>query len=62
MRTAWLLGSVLAVLAVFALSTRAEDSGSWCAHYRNGRNDCGFQSFKQCQVVVRDAQGFCTRG
>ena len=62
MRTAWLIGSVLAVLAVLALSTRADNSGSWCAHYRNGRNNCGFQSINQCQVAVWDVQGFCTRG
>ena len=62
MRTAWLIGSVLAVLAVLALSTRADNSGSWCAHYGNGRNNCGFQSFNQCQVAVGDVQGFCTRG
>jgi hypothetical protein len=62
MRTAWFIGSVLAVLAVLALSTRADNSGSWCAHYRNGRNNCGFQSFNQCQVAVWDVQGFCTRG
>jgi hypothetical protein len=62
MRAAWLIGSLLAVLAVLALSTRADNSGSWCAHYRNGRNNCGFQSFKRCQVAVWDAQGFCTWG
>ena len=59
LRTALLIGSALAALA---LSNRADNSGSWCAHYRNGRNNCGFQSFKQCQVAVWDAQGFCTRG
>jgi hypothetical protein len=36
--------------------------GSWCAHYGNGRNNSGFQSFNQCQVAVWDVQGFCTRG
>jgi hypothetical protein len=59
MRTAWLIGSVLLVLA---LSTCADNSGSWCAHYENGRNNCGFQSFNQCQVTVGDVQGFCTPG
>ena len=59
MRTAWLIGSVLVVLA---LSTRADNSGSWCAHYDNGRNNCGFQSFKSMPGCGWDAQGFCTRG
>jgi hypothetical protein len=59
MRTALLIGSVLAALA---LSSRADNAGSWCAHYRNGTNNCGFHSFKQCQVAVADVGGFCTRG
>jgi hypothetical protein len=48
-------------LAALALSSRADNSGSWCAHYRNGGNDCGFQSFRECQVSVSELGGFCTR-
>jgi hypothetical protein len=58
MRTALLIGLALAALA---LSSRADNSGSWCAHYRNGGNDCGFPSFKECQVSVSELGGFCTR-
>jgi hypothetical protein len=28
--------------------------GSWCAHYDNGRNNCGFQSFKSMPGMVNN--------
>ena len=59
LRTALLIGSALAALA---LSNRADNSGSWCAHFRNGGNNCVLQSFRECQVLVSDLGGFCTRG
>jgi hypothetical protein len=58
MRTALLIGLALAALA---LSSRADNSGSWCAHYRNAGNNCDFQSFRECQVSVSELGGFCTR-
>ena len=51
MRTSLLIGLALAALA---LSSRADNSGSWCAHYRNGGDNCGFQSFRECQPVAQE--------
>jgi Protein of unknown function (DUF3551) len=59
MRTASL---ALVVLAALSFSSIAAHAGSWCAHYRNGGNNCGFHSFEQCQAAVSGVGGFCTRG
>src|SRR4051812_17462069 len=31
----------------------------WCAAYRNGGNNCGFQTFQQCMAAVSGVGGFC---
>jgi uncharacterized protein DUF3551 len=42
-------------LALFSIPAHAE----WCAVYRNGGNNCGFQSFQQCMASVSGLGGFC---
>ena len=59
MRTVSLISLILAALAVSSIAAHA---GSWCAHYRNGGNNCGFHSFEQCQAAVSGVGGFCTGG
>ena len=59
MRTVSLISLILAALAVSSIAAHA---GSWCAHYRNGGNNCGFHSFEQCQAAVSGVGGILHRG
>jgi len=52
MRTVSLISLILAALAVSSIAAHA---GSWCAHYRNGGNNCGFHSFEQCQAASQES-------
>src|SRR5262249_48301330 len=39
---------VLLALAAVALTDTPADAGSWCANYRRGVSNCGYDSFEQC--------------
>jgi|SRR5690242_363210 len=38
----------------------AKEAG-WCATYRNGGNNCGFNTYDQCMATVSGIGGFCNR-
>ena len=39
---------------------KAKEPG-WCATYRNGGNNCGFNTHEQCMAAVSGVGGFCNR-
>ena len=51
------LVAVLLVVIITPLSGTAK--ADWCAIYRNGGTNCGFQTFQQCQASVSGIGGFC---
>jgi tetratricopeptide (TPR) repeat protein len=60
MRTRALCGLVIA--AIFALCAPANaKEPSWCATYRNGGNNCGFNTYEQCMAAISGVGGFCNR-
>ncbi len=49
------IAATIVALAVFGDAAHAE----WCAAYRNGGNNCGFQTFQQCMATLSGIGGFC---
>jgi hypothetical protein len=54
--------SLSVILATLSLSIVAAQAGSWCAHYRNGATNCGFNTFAQCQAAISGVGGYCSQG
>jgi tetratricopeptide (TPR) repeat protein len=52
------LGMSVLVAALAADSNRAAQA-SWCAAYRSGANNCGFQTIEQCRATVSGIGGSC---
>ena len=52
----------LIIAAAFALAApaNAKEPG-WCATYRNGGNNCGFNTYEQCMAAISGIGGFCNR-
>ena len=50
---------VLTLFAVLGFETGRPAQASWCAHYRNGGTNCGFQTFEQCLATVSGVGGMC---
>jgi len=52
----------LAVVTTFTLgATAIAKEPGWCATYRNGGNNCGFNTYEQCMAAVSGVGGFCNR-
>jgi tetratricopeptide (TPR) repeat protein len=52
----------LVLAATFALGAPAQaKEPGWCATYRNGGNNCGFNTHEQCMAAVSGVGGFCNR-
>ncbi len=60
MRTRSLCGMVIAAIFVLGAPANAKEPG-WCATYRNGGNNCGFNTYEQCMAAVSGVGGFCNR-
>ena len=60
MRTRSLCGLVIAAIFVLGAPANAKEPG-WCATYRNGGNNCGFNTYEQCMAAVSGVGGFCNR-
>jgi len=52
---------VLLALAAVALTDAPADAGSWCANYRRGVSNCGYNSFEQCWAPCWALQGTAPR-
>jgi Protein of unknown function (DUF3551) len=50
-----IIAATILMLASFADAAHAE----WCAVYRVGGTNCGFQTFQQCMATVAGIGGFC---
>jgi tetratricopeptide (TPR) repeat protein len=52
----------LIIVAAFVLGApaKAKEPG-WCATYRNGGNNCGFNTYEQCMAAISGIGGFCNR-
>jgi len=60
MRIPALCGLVIA--AMLGLATPAVAAGpAWCAAYRNGSTNCGFNTHEQCMAAISGIGGFCNR-
>jgi tetratricopeptide (TPR) repeat protein len=54
--------SGLVIAAMLGLATPAAAAGpAWCAAYRNGSTNCGFNTHEQCMAAVSGIGGFCNR-
>jgi hypothetical protein len=51
---------VLLALAAVAMTDTPADAGSWCANYRRGVSNCGYNSFEQCWATVLGLAGSCS--
>ncbi len=60
MRIPALCGLVIAAMLVFGAPAYAKEPG-WCATYRNGGNNCGFNTYEQCMAAVSGVGGFCNK-
>jgi tetratricopeptide (TPR) repeat protein len=60
MRISVLCGLVIAVMLGLGAPAKAKEPG-WCATYRNGGNNCGFNTYQQCMAAVSGVGGFCNR-
>jgi tetratricopeptide (TPR) repeat protein len=57
-----LAGCSLIIAAAFVLGAPADaKEPGWCAAYRNGGNNCGFNTYEQCMAAVSGVGGFCNR-
>ena len=57
MRTRSLCGMVIAAIFVLGAPANAKEPG-WCATYRNGGTNCGFNTYEQCMAAVSGVGGF----
>ncbi len=55
MRSLPIAAATVLMITVFGDTAHAD----WCAVYRNGGNNCGFQTFQQCMATVSGVGGFC---
>ena len=54
--------SGLAIAAILELAAPAAAAGpAWCAAYRNGSTNCGFNTHEQCMAAISGIGGFCNR-
>jgi uncharacterized protein DUF3551 len=60
MRIPALCSLVLAATFALGAPAHAKEPG-WCATYRNGGNNCGFNTHEQCMAAVSGVGGFCNR-
>ena len=52
----------LIITAAFAFVAPAAAAGpAWCAAYRNGSTNCGFNTYEQCLAAISGIGGFCNR-
>jgi tetratricopeptide (TPR) repeat protein len=52
----------LAVVTVLGLNAPASaKEPAWCAAYRTGGTNCGFNTYDQCMAAVSGVGGFCNR-
>ena len=52
----------LVIAAVLGLAGPAAAAGpAWCAAYRNGSTNCGFNTYEQCMAAISGIGGFCNR-
>ena len=49
----------LTLFAVLGFETGQPAQASWCAYYRSGGTNCGFQTFDQCLSAVSGVGGMC---
>jgi Protein of unknown function (DUF3551) len=51
---------VAALVMIPAVLTQTPARADWCAQYSgDGRENCGFSTFEQCQAGVSGKGGFC---
>jgi hypothetical protein len=51
---------ILVLLAANGSANAAQGQSRWCAEYgRDGRENCHFTSFSQCQAFVQGLSGWC---
>lgn len=60
MRIPALCGLVIAATFVLGGPAKAKEP-AWCATYRNGGNNCGFNTYEQCMAAVSGVGGFCNK-
>ncbi len=60
MRTHALCGLVIATAVALGAPAQAKEP-AWCATYRNGGNNCGFNTYEQCMAAVSGVGGFCNK-
>ncbi len=54
--------SGLVIAAMLGLAAPAAAAGpAWCAAYRNGSTNCGFNTYEQCMAAISGIGGFCNR-
>ena len=54
--------SGLVIAAMLGLAAPAAAAGpAWCAAYRNGSTNCGFNTYEQCLAAISGIGGFCNR-
>ena len=51
---------IIAATLALGAPAQAKEPG-WCATYRNGGNNCGFNTHEQCMAAVSGVGGFCNR-
>jgi tetratricopeptide (TPR) repeat protein len=52
----------LAIAVTLGLDAPATAKGpAWCAAYRNGGTNCGFNTYEQCLAALSGIGGFCNR-
>ena len=60
MRILALCSLMFAAALALAAPAKAKEPG-WCAAYRNGGTNCGFNTYDQCMAAVSGVGGFCNR-
>lgn len=56
-----LLVSLFVLAAALAMDSGQTAEAAWCASYRNGGTNCGFQTIDQCRATVSGIGGVCVQ-
>jgi len=51
---------IIAAAVALGAPANAKEPG-WCATYRNGGNNCGFNTYEQCMAAISGVGGFCNK-
>jgi tetratricopeptide (TPR) repeat protein len=60
MRISVFCSLIIAAALALGAPAKAKEPG-WCATYRNGGNNCGFNTYEQCMAAISGVGGFCNR-